>query len=190
MPIPYVIRFMHSSNQATDDVLKITKLSANTFQWSFADANQCMKQKLVLSPAYNVTERLQTMLELYAADSAPATELQVEVPGLPTVLFKAAEVGKNISLIRESLAQVLNSWPEYDCHTKYNFNPEARCDPPRCDTEPPQCDAACDVPEPPRCERRWRRTEGRLRANSKTDELPDLIPTYETPRRGKHLYFD
>jgi hypothetical protein len=196
MSIPYVIRFIPSNKEKKDDVLKITKLSANSFQWSFADADQHMKQTLVLSPAYNVTERLQTLLELYAADSAPATEMQVDVPGFPTVLFKAADVGKNISLIRESLAHVLYSWPEYDFPTNYNLNPAARCDPPRCDATcdaEPQYDTACDAQEPPRCERRWMRTEGRLRANSNADELPDLIPSYETPRpprRGKHLFFD
>jgi hypothetical protein len=116
MSIPFRIRFLNNSNDKhSDDVLTIKKVD-DGFLWSFRDSHEKHAQTTVLSQPYAVVERVQTMLSLFAVDSAPAKEVQVDTPGFPTVLFKASEVSANIGLVRNALYQVLDAWPEWDRH--------------------------------------------------------------------------
>ena len=186
MSIPFRIRFINATqDQTKDDVLTINKIDDNTFQWTFKDSSDSKNHSLTLSHGYNVTDRVQTLLEMFAADSSPAAEMQVDVPGFPTVLFKASQVYQNISLVRESLNHVLIAWPEREA--TINCSHWAQ--------ESPEYwpEARQDAERAARRERRWKREGGRLRTNSTyDDDLPPLIPvsSYETPRRGTHLYFD
>jgi hypothetical protein len=169
MFIPLKIRFINvSENVSKDDVLTINKLDNTSFQWIFKDSNDAKTHTLSLSPAYAVSDRLYTMLKLFAADSSPAAELQVDAPGFPTVLFKASQISENISLICESVNHVLDAWP-------MSYVRDSDC----C---PKATDATYETP-------RWTRKDGRLHAVD--SDLPPLTPiSYETPARGKHLFFD
>jgi hypothetical protein len=183
MFIPLKIRFINvSENVSKDDVLTINKLDNTSFQWIFKDSNDAKTHTLSLSPAYAVSDRLYTMLKLFAADSSPAAELQVDAPGFPTVLFKASQISENISLICESVNHVLDAWPmsyvrDSDCCPKATDH--THCD---ATVNGTRCDATYETP-------RWTRKDGRLHAVD--SDLPPLTPiSYETPARGKHLFFD
>lgn len=142
--------------------MTISKVSDDKFEWSFKDSNLKRAQTATLSSGYAVVNRLQTMLELFTADSAPAVEVQVDAPGFPTVLLKAADVRNNIHIIRDTLNHVLEAWP--------------------------QCAKREIDYDPPRIDRRYNETH----FHTAHDDLPPLVPvsSYETPRRGTHLYFD
>ena len=116
MPPPFVIRFIkNTKDKSTDDILKITKLDRNAFQWSFKDSNETGSHNLTLQPAYSVNERLEVLLKMVMADAQPPTEIQVDAPGFPSILIKAANLQNNISLIHETLEHVMYLWPEHVC---------------------------------------------------------------------------
>jgi hypothetical protein len=146
-------------------VVTISKVNDNKFVWTFKDSNLTREQTSTLSSGYAVANRLQTMLELFTADSEPALEVQIDAPGFPTVLLKAADVRNNIHIIRDTLNHVLEAWPQ-----------NAECKAREVDYDPPRID------------RRW----NEALYHTADDDLPPLVPasSYETPRRGTHLYFD
>lgn len=116
MPIPFVLRFIKdSSNTSKDDVLKITPIDRNVFEWSFKDSNENGSHNLTLQPAYNVSERLDVLLKMVSADAQPPKEIQLDAPGFPSILIKAADLQNNASLIHEALEHVMYMWPEHHC---------------------------------------------------------------------------
>jgi len=147
----------------------IGKIDDNTFVWTFKDSNLTRAQTATLSSGYAVANRLQTMLELFTADSSPAVEVQIDAPGFPSVLLKAADVRNHIQTIRDTLNHVIEAWPEQECSHHKAPKKEANYDPPRID-----------------------RRYSAAHYNTADDDLPPLVPlsSYETPRRGTHLYFD
>ena len=161
MHVPYRIRFLNnSSDQTKDDILTIKKVD-DGFLWQFRDSNENHLQTLTLSQPYNVVDRVQTMLDLFAVDSAPAKEVQIDTPGFPTVLFKASEVSANIGLVRNALYQVLDAWPEWDLSRSSHKE----------------------------CRRSERIRSSGLQTPMAYDDMPPLVPA-SSPRRGTHLYFD
>lgn len=153
MFIPFSVRFINDSNNKTaDDVLTIRKVAEESYLWRFVDGREKTPHTITIKFIGNVMDRLQTMLELYVSDAQPAKEVQVDVPGCPSVLIPANEMRSNIHLIRRALGHIMDAWPE-------------RAVPP-CECGPHE--AASD------------------------DDMPPLMqmPTYKTPQRGRHLFFE
>ena len=111
--IPFAIRFIKNrADKSEDDVLKITKVDQNVYSWWFRDSNDTRAHVITLQPAYTVNERLDTLLKMVVADTQPPKEIQVDVPGFPSVLINSADLSDHIPLIHECLSQAMSAWAD------------------------------------------------------------------------------
>lgn len=103
-----------STKASEDDRLQITPRFGGDFLWSFKDVKLKYSQEVVLSIKEAVETRLETLIDMMAADDDPIDSVQIEVPGFPVVLYNVENLKSLKKVILRAWRQTAANWPQND----------------------------------------------------------------------------
>jgi len=108
----FCIRFIKNlpSAPVTDDVVRIAP-DATGFTWTFKVAPTGRTETLTGASSYDIEDRIRTMLTMVKDDDDPVKCIQVDVPGMPSVLLLQTTAYAWSESVVKAFKQSARNWP-------------------------------------------------------------------------------
>ena len=110
---PIEFRILRSSDKKQDDIIRITNPGSDLFNVTYTDQNSNVKSKATDLTQARVIDFLSITFRMLSLDEEPYENLQVILPGLPSIMVSPENLSSQArELIYEGVQSVMDVWPE------------------------------------------------------------------------------
>ena len=110
---PVEFRIIRNDDKKKDDVIRITNAGDELFNITYADQESNVKSKTTGLTHARVIDFLSITFRMLYLDIEPYENIQVILPGLPTILISPDDLcSQTRELIYEGVQTVLDNWPQ------------------------------------------------------------------------------